>query len=260
MLAPAELERISYEIGTLGFSVVPDVIDPAFIARMRKELIATIDIDQQKWQHRKQKSADLIVNLAEYGGVFLELLDNSVMHQIFETFLAPSCILYNYGSTFLLPGGKPASMNVHTDSPRVIPNYDDGLIMTLALDDFTEDNGATVYLPGSQNIERAPDPETFRRYATSVARPAGAAVFFKPRCFHQARENNTDRIRCGVTVYAVRAFMKQRFDYPRMLSAEWVAPLSPRAKKFLGFDARVPTGTTEYYVDAADRLYKANQG
>jgi ectoine hydroxylase-related dioxygenase (phytanoyl-CoA dioxygenase family) len=260
MLSKDIVERATYEIKTLGFSVVPNVIDAPLIARLRDKLIETIDIDQAKWKHRKQKNADLIVNLVEYGGVFLELLDNSIMHQIFEVFLSPTCILYNYGSTFLMPGGQPATMNVHVDSPRVIPNYDDGLIMTLALDDFTEENGATVYLPGSQNIAQAPDAETFRHYATSVARPAGAAVFFKPRCFHQARSNTTQRIRCGVTIYAVRAFMKQRFDYPRIVPPEALASLGPNARRFLGYDARVPAHMDEYYVGPEDRLYKGNQG
>jgi ectoine hydroxylase-related dioxygenase (phytanoyl-CoA dioxygenase family) len=260
MLTASELDRVAYEIHTLGFSIVEDVIDVGLVSRLRKDLIETIAVDQAKWKHRPQKSEDLIVNLAIYGGAFLDLLGSPVMHQTFERFLTPTCILYNYGSTFLLPGGKPASMNIHVDSPRVIPGYDDGLIMTLALDNFTNENGATLYLPGSQNLEKTPDAATFERYATSVARPAGAAVFFKPRCFHRASANTTSEIRCGVTVYAVRAFMKQRFDFPRMIPPEAVAALPARTRKFLGFDARVPADMAEYYVDGADRLYKADQG
>lgn len=260
MLTASELNRVSYEINTLGFSIVKDVIDVGFIGRMRRDLINTIAADIEQWKGITQKSDDLVVNLAIYGGVFLDLLENPVMHQIFERFLTPTCILYNYGSTFLLPGGEPASMNIHVDSPRVISGYDDGLIMTLALDDFTSENGATVYLPGSQNVEQVPDGETFERYATNVERPAGAAVFFKPRCFHRARANNSSDIRCGVTIYAVRAFMKQRFDFPRMIPPDIVEKLPLKTRKFLGFDARVPADMSEYFVDATARLYKADQG
>ena len=259
MLTASELDRVAYEIHTLGFSIVEDVIDVGLVSRLRK------DRSKRSRSIRRngstgRRNEDLIVNLAIYGGAFLDLLGSPVMHQIFERFLTPTCILYNYGSTFLLPGGKPASMNIHVDLPRVIPGYDDGLIMTLALDNFTNENGATLYLPGSQNLEKTPDAATFERYATSVARPAGAAVFFKPRCFHRASANTTSEIRCGVTVYAVRAFMKQRFDFPRTIQPEAVAALPARTRKFLGFDARVPADMAEYYVDGADRLYKADQG
>jgi ectoine hydroxylase-related dioxygenase (phytanoyl-CoA dioxygenase family) len=260
MLTPRQLDCVAYEIETLGFSVVRDVVDGDMARRLRAGLVAAIDIDQTQWGGRPQKRADLIHNLVVHGGVFLELLGNEVMHQVFARFLPPASILYNYGSTFILPGGAPDTLKMHVDSPRLIRGHHAGLIMTLALDDFTERNGATVYLPGSQNCAEPPDAETFERYGLSVARPTGAAVFFNPRCFHRARPNETDEIRCGVTVFAVRSYMKQRFDFPRMVPPETIPTLSAAARRFLGFDARVPADMADYYVDEEDRLYKAGQG
>jgi ectoine hydroxylase-related dioxygenase (phytanoyl-CoA dioxygenase family) len=260
MLDGGQIDRVSHEIGTLGFSVVEDVIDAGQVSRLRAALLRAIEADQKLWGHKPQKRYDLIHNLVVHEGVFLELLDNPVMHQVFAALLSPTCILYNYGSTFLLPGGSPGSAQIHVDSPRIIPNYHSGLIMTLALDDFTEGNGATRYLPGSQHRAEPPDEEDFKRHSVSVARPAGAAVFFNPRCYHRAMPNETKDIRCGVTVFAVRAYMKQRFDFPRMISPEAAASLSAKARQFLGFDARVPADMSEFYVAEDQRLYKANQG
>ncbi len=260
MLPQAELDRVVYEIETLGFSVVEGVTNPALTKRLREGLLAAIERDQAEWGHRPQKSYDLIHNLILHGGPFLEMLDHAVMHQVFGAFLGPTAILYNYGSTFLLPGGNPGSRRIHVDTPRLIPNYHSGLIMTLALDDFTEENGATLYLPGSQTMSQPPSEEMMERLGVSVARGAGAAVFFNPRCFHRASPNNTETIRCGLTIFAVRAFMKQRFDFPRMITPEMLETLSPKARQFLGFDARVPAHMGEFFVDEPDRLYKANQG
>jgi ectoine hydroxylase-related dioxygenase (phytanoyl-CoA dioxygenase family) len=260
MLDTEEIQRVRYEIDTLGFSVVEGVIDAAQCRRLREDLLDTLEVDNKNWGGLPNKTFDLVNNLAIYGGSFLDLLDNEVMRQVFDEFLSESCILYNYSSTILLPGGTPGAANIHVDTPRLVPGHHLGLIMTLALDDFTADNGATHYLPGSQNLLQPPAAEVFKKYAASVARPAGAAVFFNPRCFHRATANNTQLTRCGVTVYATRVYMKPRFDFPRMLQPALLEGVSPRVRQFLGFDARVPAGMAEFYVEESQRLYKGGQG
>ena len=63
-----------------------------------------------------------------------------------------------------------------------------------------------------------------------------------------------------MTVNYCRAYMRQSFDFVRMVPPERVPALSPTLRRVLGFDVRMPTSLDEYYVDEADRLYKANQG
>ncbi len=259
-MTPETLDRVRYEIDTLGFSVVENVIDASMVQRMRADLLEVIELDHKQWEGRPNKTHDLVNNLVVHGKSFLELLDNENMHQVFSSFLSASCRWYNYSSTFLLPGGTPGAANVHVDTPRLIPGYHMGIIMTLALDDFNDENGATYYLPGSQRCEEMPKPDVFEKYAVSVARPAGAAVFFNPRCYHRATRNNTSRNRCGVTVYGTRVFNKPRFDFTRMVSPEIVEGLTPKTRQFLGFNARVPADMAEFYVDESRRLYKGGQG
>lgn len=253
------LARVEYEVETLGFSVVADVIAPDEAAVLREALIEALERDTALHGMLPGKRGDLIDNLVLHGRPFTDLLDNAVMHEVFSRFLTEHCILYNYGSTVLLPGADSKVLQIHVDSPRVIPGYHDGLIMTLALDEFNEANGATRYLPGSQNLLQAPSEETFSRYSLSVARHAGSAVFFNPRAFHRGMPNASDRTRCGVTVFAVRPFMKQRFDFPSMLAAHVAETLTPRARKFLGFDARPPAAMSSFYAPVERRTYKPNQ-
>jgi ectoine hydroxylase-related dioxygenase (phytanoyl-CoA dioxygenase family) len=255
----ALLPRVTYEIETLGFSIVNDVISPQECATLRDGLLSALDEDAHAFDGLPGKKSELVSNLALYGGPFLELLGNGTMRRIFSHFLTPTCILYNFSSTVLQPQAASDVQNIHVDSPRIISGYHDGLIMTLALDDFNDENGATYYLPGSQNVAAAPDKATFERYALSVARPAGAAVFFNPRCFHRGGHNATNRSRCGLTVFAVRPFMKQRFDFPRMIDPQTAIALPDETRAFLGFDARTPSAMTEFYVNANERLYKAGQ-
>jgi ectoine hydroxylase-related dioxygenase (phytanoyl-CoA dioxygenase family) len=255
-LSAEHFARITYEIETLGFTVVDETVPKDSCDALRTALLDALESDATAFSALPGKKPDLVNNLALYGGPFLDLLDNAVMRAIFSHFLTPACILYNYSSTVLHPGAASDVQHIHVDSPRVIPGYHDGLIMTLALDDFTEVNGATYYLPGSHTLATIPNPETFERYRASVARSKGAAVFFNPRCFHRGGQNNSDRTRAGVTIFAVRPFMKQRFDFPRMIDP---ASLTPSVQQFLGFDARMPSAMTEFYVEPDRRLYKGGQ-
>ena len=130
----------------------------------------------------------------------------------------------------------------------------------LALDDITLENGATYFLPGSHKSEGPPTDEEFFANAVQITRKAGDAVFFSTRCYHAGAPNHTDKIRYAIGLQACRPWMKQRFDYPRLLSPELAASLSDRARGFLGFNSRVPVDENEFYVSPEERTYKANLG
>jgi ectoine hydroxylase-related dioxygenase (phytanoyl-CoA dioxygenase family) len=182
------------------------------------------------------------------------------MHRVFTHFLDDTCILYSCTSTLLKPKQNLFTCEIHTDMPRLVPGYHLGLLMTLACDDFTEQNGATYYLPGSHHTLNPPSKEEFYSGAVRVTRKAGDAVFFHPRVWHAGGVNHTDTDRVGCTVYAVRSWMKQRFDYPRMVSEDVLSVVGDRGRAFLGFNSRVPASMQEFYRRPEDRLYRPNQG
>ena len=57
-----------------------------------------------------------------------------------------------------------------------------------------------------------------------------------------------------------RSYMRQRFDYPRLVSPEVLAGLGEVGRRFLGFNVRMPASLAEYYLPEPHRLYKAGQG
>jgi ectoine hydroxylase-related dioxygenase (phytanoyl-CoA dioxygenase family) len=85
-------------------------------------------------------------------------------------------------------------------------------------------------------------------------------VLFNARLWHAGGENRTDRARHALTLNVCRSYMRQRFDYPRLVPPEAIAALGPVGRRFLGFDVRMPVSLEEYYVPPEHRLYKAGQG
>lgn len=255
-----DYERHDHEIETLGFTIVPDFVTSEMAARLKAALVEALRADLDRFGHYRSKAPNHVVELASHGGLFLEFLEHAEMRRFFRRFLGPDCVLYAYSSTILAPQDEVPAQTVHVDSGRWVPNFFTGLQMTLAIDEFTEENGASWYLPGSHRSPTPPSPETFDRYAVRVERPVGAALIWDPHCYHRAGENRTAMTRFALSTYAVRGYMRQRFDYPRLLGPEVGACATPELRAFLGYDKQSPESVEEFYENGEKLNYSLNTG
>lgn len=254
-------EKYFAEIEELGYTTVKQLISPNEVSELKNALISALDEDNKLHKGKPNKIEDYVVDLPNYGDVFLNLLDNDVMDKIFSHFLGDTCIVHSYVSGILKPSKTDFySQRIHVDEPRIIPNYHLGLLMALAIDDFTEENGATWNIPRSQHMTELPSEDYFKKHAVQATRKAGDALFWNPRVVHRAGINKTNETRHMISLHATRSFVKQRLDYPRLVKPELIENASERVKRFLGFNVRVPANMDEYYVPTEQRLYKPNQG
>lgn len=244
-----------YELETLGYTIVEKVFDQPRLDAIKEQLKLTLEEDNRRFAGMGSKRDELAVDLTIHHPIFIQALDNDIIFELCKKVLG-SPILYSYTSTILKPKVDSLVQNIHIDSNKFIPNYISGIVMTIPLEDFTDANGATLYLPGSQNVEAPPSVETFDRYAVSTSRKAGDVLFFNPRVYHRAGSNSTDKIRYGLTAYATRSFFKQRFDFPRMIPQENLQGLSERMMAFLGFNSRMPDSVEKYYKASEQLAYK----
>jgi ectoine hydroxylase-related dioxygenase (phytanoyl-CoA dioxygenase family) len=130
----------------------------------------------------------------------------------------------------------------------------------VALDDYTPENGATRYLPGSFESEDAPSLDQFLAQSEEVFPRAGDAVLFNARTWHMGGMNRTSQPRHAITLNVCRSYMRQRFDYPRLVGEETLGHIGDVGRRFLGFNVRMPSTLDEYYLPEEQRLYKAGQG
>lgn len=244
-----------------GVALVPDVLPRELALSLRSELQQAIDEDMARWQGKPGYIDHWMVhNLMVRGGAFLELMENPILHAYLTELLTDTCIVYAYTSSSMPPKGTNFSRRIHVDSPRVIPGYVTNVGITLALDDFTEANGATEMLPRSQWRTDVITETEFDRDAKRFTPKAGQAIMFNARTWHRGGVNTTDQPRHALTINVCRSYMRQRFDYPRLVPADLVAKLGHVGRRFLGFNVRVPTSLDEYYVPEEQRLYKGGQG
>ncbi|MGH7178923.1 MAG: phytanoyl-CoA dioxygenase family protein, partial [Tepidisphaeraceae bacterium] len=194
------------------------------------------------------------------GLPFASLMENPVLQAHLSELLGDTCIVYAYTSSSMPPSGKNYSSRIHVDCPRLIPGYITNVGVMLALDDYTAENGATYFLPGSHTRADVPGEKEFFANAERAYPKAGGAVIFNARTFHMGAPNSTPKPRHAITMNVCRSYMRQRFDYPKMVPESVLSQLGPVGRRFLGFNVRMPTTLEEYYVPEEKRLYKSNQG
>lgn len=253
---PAILEAIRDR----GFAVVPGLLDEATVATMKEELHRAALEDLAAWEGRDYPDAWMVHNLMVRHPVFAEFLENPVLHAYLSPLLGDTCILYAYTSSSMPPSGSNFSHRVHVDSPRLIPGYWTNVGVMVALDDYTEENGATRFLPHSYERWEPPSLEEFMAESEQTFPRAGEAVIFNARTWHMGGANRTDTPRHAITLNVCRSYMRQRFDYPRLVGPETLDHVGEVGRRFLGFNVRMPATLEEYYLPEEERLYKAGQG
>jgi ectoine hydroxylase-related dioxygenase (phytanoyl-CoA dioxygenase family) len=133
------------------------------------------------------------------------------------------------------PGEK--AQVLHTDDgvyPFPRPHRELVVNTMWALDDFTEDNGATVVVPGSHRwAGERPDENSPRIRATM---PAGSVMFFVGSVFHGGGANNTERRRLGVILEFCAGFVRPQENHVLGVPKEIIRDLDPKLQELLGYN------------------------
>lgn len=241
-----------------GVYLARDILKKEFIERAKFELARAIELEAIYHGGSDYQDYGMVLVCAQYGGVFLELLENPRIIEPFNLLLGTGCIVYANTSTSMPPHKSNYSSRIHVDSPRLIPgSYLSTFMSLILLDDFSEANGATWYLPGSHNRADRPDEEFFYQHAQRLIAPAGSVFFWNPRIWHAGGSNSTDKWRHALTLVMCRPYMKQRLDLPRLLQDRIdTSKLSDLVLQKLGFHAQVPASYDEYYASPELRKFR----
>lgn len=238
-----------------GYFIQEKVFSDNLTARLTKELEEAIAKEDSFHGTSSHVDHGMLIACPIYGGAFLEVLDNPVFLMPFEHILGRNCIVYVYTSSSLPPNGTNASACIHVDRPKLIPGYIESVASLIALTDFTLDNGATYFLPKSQNTEEKPDERTFYEKALRLQIPKGSVFYFNPRLWHAGGVNSTEKWRHSVGISMVRPYYKQRIDLPKAMAEMDLTNVSSKAKQKLGFQSIPPSSLDEYYLPREQRSY-----
>jgi len=239
---PAALEHLQ----THGYVILPSLLSPEEVATVRDELAPHLKhFGRNPFEgHKTQRVYALLAKAPSIG----RLVEHPDVLALIDRYLAPSYLLWGGLAINKHPGEVRQEYHVDDEAgapPR--PRPPQGVSTMWALDDFTEENGATEIIPGShlwgpEESAAADDARTFR-----AVMPAGSCLVWLGSLFHRGGSNHTDTTRLGITLQYCQPWLRQIENMPLAVPPEMAARYSKRVRAMLGYD--LMNGTFMGYVD-----------
>jgi ectoine hydroxylase-related dioxygenase (phytanoyl-CoA dioxygenase family) len=190
-------------------------------------------------------------NLLAKGEVFSRMAAHPAIMQVMRAFIGSEFIMGSIAANRILPGGP--GQEPHIDYPywdyhspqthpaRIHSRFPLNAQATIMLDPFTEETGATAYVPGSQRDLHYPqdDDRFFERCERMLGQPGDTVIFFGA-VWHCAMPNLSSVDRSAIITQYLPKFVKPMEDLPASLPADFVRDASPDIRQLLGLNYPYP--------------------
>jgi ectoine hydroxylase-related dioxygenase (phytanoyl-CoA dioxygenase family) len=231
-----------------GYTIVEDFMDAEQLGAFRA------GVEPLLGHYRGRNSfegyaTERIYTLVARGLVFEEVASDPRLLQILGAFLEPNFLLSASHAICIYPG--EAAQALHNDDgfyhvPRPRPALAVSVIG--AVDAFTEENGATLVLPGTHKWS-AEEVAQFREGRMAKEKipkpvplemPAGAIAVFPGTLVHGAGANRSRAPRLGYTNQYCEPWLRTQENFYLAIPRERVATMSPSLQSLLGYSIAPP--------------------
>lgn len=247
----SDRSQLSADLAEYGYCLVADALPGAKLKGLQAAVDRTAGEDiagglpfvdegganQRLWQLLNR--GEEFVELAEHPVALElagELLGNRTAYGI-ENDGLPQFLLSSLTANIAGYGGTP--MLMHCDQGYVHEPWPDYPIVCNGgwlLDDFREENGATLAIPGSHKLNRNPATGE-EKEAIPVEAPAGTLFFFDGRLWHGTGSNRTRTLRRGIFSYFCQPWIRTQENHTASLDPEVAENASPVLRRLVGLDA-----------------------
>lgn len=226
------------EMAEQGFTVVPGVFSPEQVERMRGAVEEVFAREEGSLEEHGS-NVRFSINLSNKHQVFRDELQNPFVLALMAQLLGDDFVLGSIHTRSTYPGA--AKQGLHRDwmLDRRIP-FPTHINSMWMLDDFTLENGATRFVPGSHLWDEAPDGKRIYPGEVSATGKAGDVAVFDSRIYHAGGANQSNAPRRGLTVFFCRSWAKPQEDHTRSIDHMLLADASPTLIRLWGFQAQVP--------------------
>ncbi|MGB7261924.1 MAG: phytanoyl-CoA dioxygenase family protein [Albidovulum sp.] len=190
-------------------------------------------------------------NLLAKGDVFSRMAAHPVLMEILRKFLGSEFIMGSIAANRILPGGP--GQEPHVDypywdfhKPETHPIGFNGSFpmnaqVSVLLDPFTVESGATGYVPGSQKELRYPGPEDrfYERCEQMTGDPGDVALFYGVT-WHCAMPNRANHDRSAILIQYLPKWVKPMEDMPAALPQAFLDGASADMRQLLGLNFPYP--------------------
>jgi len=242
-----------------GAVTISGLFTPEVVAEARAIVMAHSENEGEKVTHFQGAAAEegkinlqrRVWNLLAKGEVFSRMAAHPVLMEILRKFLGSEFIMGSIAANRILPGGP--GQEPHVDypywdfhKPETHPVGFNGSFpmnaqVSVILDPFTAESGATAYVPGSQRELRYPGPEDrfYDRCERMLGEPGDVALFYGVT-WHCAMPNKSDHDRSAILIQYLPKWVKPMEDMPAALPQSFIDAASPDMRQLLGLNYPYP--------------------
>jgi len=247
-------------LSTRGYIVIPDVLSDHELERYRQALHPLIAAGPRGRNVFEGTQTHRIYAMLAKDSCFADLVGHPLALAFADFLLGTSCLLSACLAIDLQPGESPQPW--HTDDGHIhvpAPHGLFGLSTFWALDDTTEENGATEVLPGShlwteaefpgvlkqQDFVSAAEPEAdsdpgYHPDAVKVTLSAGSLMIARSDLWHRGGANRSDSSRMVVTPQYCAGWARPLESMLLSVPTERVLSYPERVRELLGYSIHPP--------------------
>jgi ectoine hydroxylase-related dioxygenase (phytanoyl-CoA dioxygenase family) len=226
-----------------GYVVLEDFIGEALLGELRQQVFARFEQEgeQAGSEFKQEPGCRRLANLVDKGEIFQRVIAHPALLPHVRQVLGPAFKLSSLNAR-LVPPGNTGRQPLHTDMGAVPDEQGYWVCNTVwMLDDFTTDNGATRFIPGSHRWgklpqEALPDPAAPHPEEVQVTGKAGTVVVMNAHLWHGGMENRSATSRTALHAFYVRRDKPQQQYQKQLLRAEVQASLSAELRHLLALD------------------------
>jgi len=225
-----------------GWCVVPDILTPDETAQVLSRLWKAKEASEKQGDPTRLEFLDpnasnvRVFYLMQLDEIFLDLIQHPTAIEMVKSVLGDDFLISNFTANIARPGSK--SMGLHSDMALVVPDpWKEiwALNVIWCLTDMYFENGATLYIPGSNKWEyQSQIPKDARKLLKPFTAKAGSIVIMDGRVWHTSGENVSKEDRALLFGYYTAPFLRQQVNWTAKLDEATKENLSDDMKNWLG--------------------------
>lgn len=236
---PELVQSLMSEVWENGYVIIEDLMPREIIEKVKEKVLPLLGHDgRNEFEGYKTRRIYSVIEKTLEVNPFM---DNPLILALLDTFFMPNYLLSQIQAINVLPG--EIAQPLHADDgfyPIPRPRAPIGAATIWAIDDFTEENGATVIIPKSHLWGDEHPGDGSGHELVPAVMPAGSVIFFLGTAWHGAGANNTDASRMAVTTQYCEPWARQQENYGIAISRERAKLCSKEIQKMLGYSMLFP--------------------
>jgi ectoine hydroxylase-related dioxygenase (phytanoyl-CoA dioxygenase family) len=238
-LSPATSgEKIAEILARDGCCVVDRLIEPALLAKLRAELAPWLDATAPGTDEFSGRRTRRTGGLVARSQTARDLIEHPlVLDAVKATLVGATSFHLHLTQVIAIGPGEPMQL-IHRDQwafdffpfPR---GYEAQCNTIWAMTDFTEKNGATRVIPGSNRFD---EKLRFEEKDTEPAEmSAGSVLIYTGSLYHGGGANRSDETRYGLNITYARSWLRQEENQYLSVPLEIARELPESLQRLIGY-------------------------